>query len=141
MPSPEFDVFLSHNSRDKDQVRQLAKLLEQRRIKVWLDEEQLVPGEPWIKGLERGLQTSKAVAVCLGRHEMGRWQDPEMQVALNLATKSELLVMPILLPGAGESPEMSAFLALYTWVDLRGGFAVEGIDRIEWGITGKKPSR
>ncbi len=26
-----------------------------------------------------------------------------------------------------------------TWVDLRGGLSTEGLDRLEWGITGRKP--
>jgi hypothetical protein len=138
MSAHQFDVFLSHNSRDKAQVRELAALLRKRRLRVWLDEDELVPGEKWQQGLERGLLTSKSVAVCLGQHEMGRWQDPEMQVALNLAVKSELRVLPILLPGAERSSEVSAFLELYTWVDLRTGFAADGIDRLVWGVTGEK---
>jgi hypothetical protein len=45
--SGSFDVFLSHNSKDKPTVRQLARALQARGLKVWLDEEQLVPGRPW----------------------------------------------------------------------------------------------
>ena len=47
MPSSEFDVFLSHNSRDKNQVKELAKLLRARGLKCWLDVDDLVPGEMW----------------------------------------------------------------------------------------------
>lgn len=32
-----FDVFLSHNSKDKGHLRELAKLLAARGLKVWLD--------------------------------------------------------------------------------------------------------
>ena len=42
-----FDVFLSHNSKDKLMVRQLARALEARGMQVWLDEWELVPGRPW----------------------------------------------------------------------------------------------
>jgi TIR domain len=48
-----FDVFLSHNSKDKLAVRQIADALENRRIRVWLDERELIPGRPWIPELER----------------------------------------------------------------------------------------
>ena len=137
MSSHEFDVFLSYNSRDRPQVRELTKL-KQRKLRVWLDEDELVPGTPWQKGLERGLTNSRSVAVCIGQHQLGRWQDPEMQVALNLAATQKLSVLPILLPDASESPEISAFLQLYTWVDLREGYTADKVDRLVWGITGKK---
>lgn len=139
MPSPEFDVFLSHNSRDKNQVKELAKLLRARGLKCWLDVDNLVPGEMWQRGLEKGLVASATVAACIGPHKMGRWQDPEMQVALDLAQGGDKRILPILLPGASDTPELSAFLKLYGWVDLRGGFDPSGIDRVVWGITGKRP--
>jgi hypothetical protein len=33
-----FDVFLSHNSKDKPRVRKLAVALRDRGLRVWLDE-------------------------------------------------------------------------------------------------------
>ena len=38
-----FDVFLSHNSKDKPDVRELAEALRARGLRVWLDECELVP--------------------------------------------------------------------------------------------------
>lgn len=48
----EFDVFLSHNSKDKPTVRELAAVLKLNDVTVWLDEEQLLPGRPWQSMLE-----------------------------------------------------------------------------------------
>lgn len=42
-----YDGFLSHNSKDKPAVRALEAILTERGIKVWLDEDQLIPGRPW----------------------------------------------------------------------------------------------
>ncbi len=57
MPSdPEFNVFLSHNSKDKPAVRRLANALEARGIRAWLDERELVPGRPWQEALEHILE-------------------------------------------------------------------------------------
>ena len=58
-----YDVFLSHNSSDKPTVRELAEELKKRHIKVWLDEEQLVPGQLWQEALEEIIQTVKTTAV------------------------------------------------------------------------------
>ncbi len=47
-----FEVFLSHNSQDKQQVREIAERLLQRGVKVWLDEWELRPGLTWMDALE-----------------------------------------------------------------------------------------
>ena len=49
-PAPDrqvFDVFLSHNSKDKGAIRRLKERLIERGLTVWFDEEQLRPGIPW----------------------------------------------------------------------------------------------
>jgi hypothetical protein len=62
-----FDVFLSHNSKDKPTVRELKKLLAARGLEVWLDEDELRPGIPWQELLESGIKSSSSVAVLVGR--------------------------------------------------------------------------
>ncbi len=72
MPSdPEFDVFLSHNSKDKPAVRRLADALEDRGVRAWLDERELIPGRPWQKALERILETCRTTAVLVGADGLG----------------------------------------------------------------------
>ena len=53
---PKFDVFLSHNSKDKENVRRLADELTARNLRVWLDERELQPGQPWQEALEKVIQ-------------------------------------------------------------------------------------
>ncbi|HEV7503348.1 MAG TPA: toll/interleukin-1 receptor domain-containing protein [Thermoanaerobaculia bacterium] len=50
--SETFDIFLSHNSKDKPTVRQIGKALRERGFKVWLDEWELVPGRPWQEAVQ-----------------------------------------------------------------------------------------
>ena len=40
-----YDVFLSHNAKDKPRVRRLAELLRQVRLRVWFDEWIIKPSE------------------------------------------------------------------------------------------------
>ena len=49
------DVFLSHDSDDKPTVRKLRATLKKRGVRVWLDEDELRPGQRWIHGLEEAL--------------------------------------------------------------------------------------
>src|SRR5437660_8868834 len=137
----DFDVFLSHNSNDKPAVRELKALLEANGLRVWLDEDELQPGIPWQQLLEAGIKASKSVAVLVGKDGLGPWEDEEMQGALVLAVKTKRPCIPVLLPGAPTQPELPMFLANRTWVDLRAGFSKEGLAKLIWGITGKKPER
>jgi len=136
---PGFDVFLSHNSSDKPTVRALKQALAERGLECWLDEEQLRPGLPWQNLLEQGIEDSGSIAVCVTADGLGPWENQEVQAALRLAVKDSRPVIPVLLPGAPSEPELPMFLGNLTWVDLRGGLNAEGIDRLIWGITGKKP--
>ncbi len=136
-----FDVFLSHNSKDKPVVRQIAEALKGRELRVWLDEWELVPGRRWIPELEKAIQTTKTAAVMVGESGFGRWEQPEYEAALSEFVNRGLPVIPVLLPGAPEKPTLPLFLTGFTWVDLRGGPTEEGLDRLEWGITGRKPNR
>lgn len=134
----EFQVFLSHNSEDKPRVRELARLLEARGIRVWLDEDRLVPGRPVQQQLEQGMERSATGAVLVGTDGLGPWEDLEMQVLLSQAVKAGKSVIPVLLPDAPSEPEFPAFLGIFKWVDLRSGFTDEGIDKLVWGITGEE---
>ncbi len=62
-----FDAFLSHNSADKPLVKEIGRWLEDEAgLKVWLDEWNLIPGEPWQEGLEEALDDSRCCVVFLG---------------------------------------------------------------------------
>ena len=73
----EFHVFLSHNSQNKPIVRQLAQKLESYNLRVWLDEDQLVPGRPWHEALETIIETTQAAAVLIGESGLGLWENEE----------------------------------------------------------------
>lgn len=131
-----FDVFISHNSKDKCLIRELCKILHQKGLNIWFDEQQLRPGLPWQKLIEDGIRNSKSVIVALGNDGHGPWEREEMDAALNLAVKSKLPVFSVLLPGAEIEPVMPMILDNRTRVDLRNGFTDEGINLLVWGITG-----
>lgn len=137
----EFDVFLSHHSRDKAEVIQLKEALMTRGIRGWLDKDELPPGRNWIKLLEAGLASSKAVAACVGPSGIGPWHDEEIQAALQQAVRAGKPVIPVLLPGSGNTPELPLFLGNRMWVDCRSGFTPEALDALEWGITGIRPAK
>jgi len=140
-----FDVFLSHNSKDKPDVKRVGEALKKRGISVWLDEWELRPGHSWQEGLEHIVTTCKSAAVFVGENRMGPWEDPEMKALLRRFVEEKksgnvVPVIPILLPNAPDGLKLPLFLEEFTWVDLRDGVKKDGLDRLVWGITGTKPN-
>ncbi|HEY0556983.1 MAG TPA: TIR domain-containing protein, partial [Thermoanaerobaculia bacterium] len=141
MPDDDFDVFLSHNSKNKPAVRQIAEELERRDLRVWLDEEELIPGRPWIPALEKIIGTVRTIAVLVGENDVGPWEQPEIESVLIESVSRGVPVIPVVLPKAPADIKLSSFLQRFTWVDLRSGLSDSGLDRLEHGITGRKPVR
>jgi tetratricopeptide (TPR) repeat protein len=134
-----FDVFLSHNRREKEAVREIWQALRQRGLNPWLDEEDLIPGRSWQEAVEEVIRTVPATAVLVGKDGLGPWEIPEMRACLTQFVNRQLPVIPVLLPGASGKPELPLFLGELTWIDLRDGITRRGIDRLIYGITGTKP--
>ena len=139
--SEVFDVFISHNSHDKKIVRELSKALKDQGVKVWLDEDQLVPGRLWQDSLEKIILTTQAAAVLIGKDGLGPWEMPEMRACLSEFIKRKLPVIPVLLPGAPAKPELPLFLRSFTWIDLRDGITDNELKKLVWGITGNRPEQ
>jgi len=136
---PDFHVFLSHNSKNKPAVRELGEALKAAGLRVWLDEWELRPGQPWQPALEKIISTVKAAAVVVGADGLGPWEIPEMYACLSQFINRKMSVIPVLLPGAPCQPELPMFLTGFTWVDLRAGLTHDGVGLLRWGITGEKP--
>lgn len=140
----DYDVFLSHNSKDKPDVEQIATLLREKYgLKCWLDKWNLVPGEPWQEALEDALDRCRTVALFVGANEISPWENEEMRSALETrAHDKERRVIPVLLPGAPDSRDLKLprFLSRLTWVDFRGGLNDENaLYRLYCGIQGIIP--
>jgi nucleotide-binding universal stress UspA family protein len=133
-----FAVFLCHNAKDKAEVRQIARTLERQGIRTWLDEEQLRPGMAWQVALEEQITAIETAAVFVGSSGIGPWQNMEIRAFLSEFVRRNCPIIPVILPTAKTVPELPIFLRQLTWVDLREDMKV-GMERLIWGITGKKP--
>lgn len=130
------DLFLSHASVDKPTVRSLAAALSEIGISVWLDEEKLLPGRAWQKNLEDAISQSRAAAILIGPHGLGNWETPEVWACTSEFIDRGMPVIPVLLPGVGDNPEVPLFLRQFTWIDLRKGISKEGLEEIRRATFG-----
>jgi tetratricopeptide (TPR) repeat protein len=76
-------VFLSHSSRDKQFVRELAAFLhEPERIKVWLDEAEIQPGDNIVTKIQRGLDAEVVLFIMSPDSIASNWVTEEITDAL-----------------------------------------------------------
>ena len=66
-----YDVFLSHSSKDKAVVRAIAERLRADGLRVWFDEWEMKPGDHIQAKIEEGLERSRALALCMSAHAFG----------------------------------------------------------------------
>lgn len=64
-------VFLCHSSKDKPIVRELyQRLVAEDWINPWLDEENLLPGHNWALEINKAVESSDIVIVCLSSNSV-----------------------------------------------------------------------
>lgn len=80
-------VFLCHSSSDKPTVRMLYQRLFRDGIDVWLDEENLLPGQDWQMEIRKAVRNSDIVLVCLSKTSISKsgYVQKEIVYALNVA--------------------------------------------------------
>jgi len=66
-----YDVFLSHSSKDKQGVREIAERLKADGLRVWFDEWVLKPGDNIPAKIEHGLENSRVLILCMSQHAFG----------------------------------------------------------------------
>ena len=138
--APAYEVFLSHSHDDADTVEQLAKLLRDKGLNVWLDKWVLVPGRPWRQGMAKGLDQAASCAVCIGTRTPKGWFEQEIGRALNRQSQHpDLGVIPVILPG-GDRSLVDDFLELNTWVIFSSDISdPDAVHRLICGIKGIPP--
>lgn len=135
----KFDVFLSYSSKDRTWVNYLKEALQGPGLQVWLDHDEIRPGDIFRDALERGLEESKAVALIVSPEAIeSGWVEEEYSRALSLAQGKQppLQLIPVILRDA----ELPGFLATRQWVDFREeSLFTQSLEQLIWGITGKRP--
>src|SRR5581483_3563807 len=112
-----FDVFLSHNSRDKARVRRLAERLKRARLRVWFDEWIIKPGDDIYLAIEHGLEAARVQVLCLSPAALGSdWVALERSTVLfRDPSNVDRRFIPLLLADC----ELPDALRRYKYVDFR----------------------
>ena len=66
-----YDVFLSHSTKDKLVVRDVAERLRKDGLRVWFDEWEIRPGDSIPAKIEEGLERSRVLVLCMSANAFG----------------------------------------------------------------------
>ncbi len=162
-PQPgDFDVFISYNSEDVEEVTGIVRQLQERAIGTWFDRDQVAPGTPVVRALNEVLDRVRTAVVFLGDSGLGRWQELEQEALIGQLVARECHIIPVILASATRKPLIPPLLATNSLLDLRKPSAetvrrqlwgeqlsvrlanpprilsADAISRLCWGITGKR---
>jgi len=135
--SDDFDVFLCHNSKDKDSVKNIAGDLREFGIHPWLDEWSIKPGTTWQDELQKQIIGIRSVAVIIGSGKMGPWQNIELMAFIQQFVDRKCPVIPVILSNVRGKPKLPPFLRLLHCVDFRNEDP-DPTSQLVWGVTGRK---
>jgi hypothetical protein len=114
---PGWDVFFSYDREDADQARRIAGALAQRRLRVWIDSDEILGAERWAEEIETGLRSSRVYAMMVTRRALAsRWVMDEYYAALAIGNTGG---RPRIVPLVAEDVRLPVFLSIRQWVDFR----------------------
>ncbi len=134
--------FLSYSEADREAAVALARALEKAGVSVWCSALPgcLVPGRPWIEGLETGLESCSGYLILIGKRPIESWLRAELDYALNrYAREQDFPVVPLLLPGI-DFDELKGFLVLFQGVQLESDLEESAAD-LARELKGQVPER
>ncbi len=112
-------VFLCHSSNDKEIVREIYQnLLIKTWVEPWLDEEKILPGADWNLEIEKAIESSDLILVCISKNSVDKegYVQREIRIALDYANnkpEGALYIIPIRL----EECEVPRSLQRWQYVD------------------------
>ena len=134
----EFDAFLSYSTHDAEWTLGLKHALESNGLRVWLDRDQIRPGNSIIADLEAGLEKCKSFVLVVSPSAVtSEWVKEEYHRAVTLAKAKDrpLQVIPVV---RGKT-ELPGFLSTRNWIEFLDEITYSAnLERLIWGITGSK---
>jgi hypothetical protein len=138
---PQYEVFLSHATRDRAFATKLARLLRRHGLRVWYSRTEIVGAQQWHDEIGTALRQCRWLVVVLSRASVGsRWVKQELLYALNDRRYKNRIVPILYEPCAWAS--LSWTLKAIQIVDFRNGFKAGSRDlRRVWDVASRRTVR
>lgn len=110
------NVFMSYSRQEVGFADDLAHRLEKEGFEVWLDYRSLVPGTPWARQIEQGVDQSEVILLVVSKSSIAsKYVEFEWRRVVEREEKRIILLV-------FEAVELPEVLEKYEWVDFRGKY-------------------
>jgi hypothetical protein len=111
-------IFVSYASADSAVAAMIVEGLRSRNLNVWLDADELPPGDHWSESIHTTITASAYFLLLLSKHSVqSSWIAHEVEGVLKELQSRDVTFLPVLL----EDCDIPSSLAIYQCFDMRGG--------------------
>jgi TIR domain/Restriction endonuclease len=111
-------VFVSYASTDSAAAKAIVEGLRSLDLNVWLDADELRPGNHWAESIRTAISASAYFLLLLSKNSVrSSWLDHGVEAVLKELQSRDVTFMPVLL----EDCNIPSSLAVYQWFDMRSG--------------------
>jgi hypothetical protein len=126
------DVFISHAYKDKRIAQAICEKLESTRVKCWIAERDISPGEDWTKATRRAIESSRVMVLMLSENA-NTSPHIEREIAHAFYTKREII--PVRLTQALPRRDFLFYLGDVRWFDAFSPPAEQHLDALTTSVT------
>ena len=111
-------VFISYSKKNYSVVKELYDFLKKNGCELWLDSEDLLPGQDWELEIRNAIRSSKAALICLSKEMMTQrgYVHKEWRIALDVLNEmpeGQVYLIPVRLDDCDIPPSLQKL----QWVD------------------------
>jgi hypothetical protein len=128
-------IFISYAREDKEFVDRLVRDVEAGGPDVWVDRDDIRPGENWVGAISRAIGACSSFVLVISSNSS---KSRKVAQELCLADQYDKQVFPLLLQTYELSEELKLLLAGRQWIDFEGDYA-GGIQRLLAALGQKSP--
>ncbi|MCK4558645.1 MAG: toll/interleukin-1 receptor domain-containing protein [Calditrichia bacterium] len=104
-------IFISHSSADKPFVRSLSEKINNSGYSVWLDERDLIVGDPIAEKISKAIEEARIVFVVVSKASIAsKWLKYELNIATDRMIQGECRVIPVIKEKVELPPEVKGLL-------------------------------
>lgn len=116
-------IFISHSSADIEFIKRISEDLNKHGMTVWLNENNIFPGDQIITVLEKAIAECDYLIIALSKKSLkSNWVKEEMHLAMTMSfNRGEMKIIPVLIDI--DESEIPGFLKTRHFADFRLDYA------------------
>jgi len=109
----EYDVFVSHSSKDKTIVDAICNVLENNNIRCWIAPRDIRPGKTWASEIGRGIKNSQAILLLYSKNANN---SEAVSNEIDIAFSNNKTIIPFLIDNTPMNEDFNFYLNRKHWL-------------------------